>query len=73
MVELELYPGESIPLSQRPVIACQLRSEKIKKAFSDIFGRFYTSANIPIHVAPSSIVYEKKITKINNNNKRKKE
>jgi hypothetical protein len=61
IIDLELYPGESIPLIKQPVIACNLRYEKIRQAFADMFGiayhplEFYKSG----HVAPSSVKYRK--------------
>jgi hypothetical protein len=41
IVDLELYPGDSIPLLKRPVIACNMRYEKIRQAFADMFGLVY--------------------------------
>lgn len=40
-IDLELYPGNSIPVSQSAVLGCQTRYEKIRKAYSDIFGYNY--------------------------------
>jgi len=61
IVDLELYPGESIPLIKQPVIACNLRYEKIRQAFADMFGLAYHPLEFykRDHVAPSSVKYRK--------------
>ena len=61
IIDLELYPGESIPLLKQPVIACHLRYEKIRQAFADMFGLYYNPIDFyqQGHVAPSSIKYKK--------------
>jgi hypothetical protein len=42
IIDLELYPGkEGIPLSQKAVLSCQSRYEKIRQAYSNIFGIQY--------------------------------
>ena len=41
IIDLELYPGKSIPMNQVPVIACHMRYEKIRQAFADMFGLMY--------------------------------
>ena len=50
-IDLELYPGNSIPMSQSAVLGCQTRYEKIRKAYSDIFGYNY----IPKQYVPPPI------------------
>jgi len=61
IIDLELYPGESIPLIKQPVIACNLRYEKIRQAFADMFGFAYHPLDFykRDHVAPSSVKYRK--------------
>lgn len=61
IIDLELYPGESIPLIKQPVIACNLRYEKIRQAFADMFGFAYHPLEFykRDHVAPSSVKYRK--------------
>lgn len=61
IVDLELYPGESIPLIKQPVIACNMRYEKIRQAFADMFGLVYQPLDFYErgHVAPSSVKYKK--------------
>lgn len=61
IVDLELYPGKSIPLLKQPVIACNLRYEKIRQSFADMFGLVYQPLDFYErgHVAPSSIKYRK--------------
>jgi hypothetical protein len=61
IIDLELYPGESIPLIKQPVIACNLRYEKIRQAFADMFGLAYHPLEFykRDHVAPSSVKYRK--------------
>jgi len=42
IVDLELYPGkDGIPASQRAVLSCQVRYEKIRQAYSNLFGLEY--------------------------------
>jgi hypothetical protein len=61
IVDLELYPGESIPLIKQPVIACNVRYEKIRQSFADMFGLAYHPNEFykRDHVAPSSVKYRK--------------
>ena len=61
IIDLELYPGKSIPLLKQPVIACHLRYEKIRHAFADMFGLYYNPIDFyqQGHVAPSSVKYKK--------------
>ena len=61
VIDLELYPGESIPLFKQPVIACHLRYEKIRQAFADMFGLLYQPLEFyqPGNVSPSAIKYDK--------------
>uniref|UniRef100_A0A6C0KXD7 OTU domain-containing protein n=1 Tax=viral metagenome TaxID=1070528 RepID=A0A6C0KXD7_9ZZZZ len=42
IIDLELYPGkEGIPLSQKAVLSCQTRYEKIRQAYANLFGLQY--------------------------------
>ena len=41
VVDLELYPGTSIPLSKRPSIACEIQRERIKEALAEFRGVVY--------------------------------
>jgi hypothetical protein len=41
VIDLELYPGESIPLGEKAVLGCQNRYEKIRKAYAQLFGIKY--------------------------------
>jgi hypothetical protein len=42
IIDLELYPGkEGIPVSQRAVLGCQTRYEKIRQAYANLFGLQY--------------------------------
>jgi len=60
VIDLELYPGEDIPLSQRAVLGCQIRYEKIRQAYADMFGFVYQ----PIELKEEN--YRAPITKQNN-------
>jgi hypothetical protein len=62
IVDLELYPGESIPLLKQPVIACHIRYEKIRQAFAEMFGLLYRPLefNQSGHVSLSSVEYDLK-------------
>ena len=44
VIDLELYPGTSIPLNKRAVLGCQLQYEKIRRAYADMFGIMYQPA-----------------------------
>jgi len=67
IVDLELYPGESIPLLKQPVIACNMRYEKIRQSFADMFGLVYQPLDFYErgHIAPSSVKYRKSDEDIN--------
>lgn len=41
VIDLELYPGESIPIGEKAVLGCQNRYEKIRKAYAQLFGIKY--------------------------------
>lgn len=41
VIDLELYPGESIPIGEKAVLACQSRYEKIRQAYAQLFGIQY--------------------------------
>jgi hypothetical protein len=42
IIDIELYPGkDGIPASQRAVLSCQSRYEKIRQAYSNLFGLEY--------------------------------
>ena len=41
VIDLELYPGESIPIGEKTVLGCQNRYEKIRKAYAQLFGIKY--------------------------------
>ena len=54
IIDLELYPGENIPLSQKALLTCQNQYEKIKKSYSDIFELEYR----PSEFYPSVYAYD---------------
>ena len=41
VIDLELYPGTSIPLSERPSLACKIQKEKIKESIAELRGTDY--------------------------------
>jgi hypothetical protein len=42
IIDLELYPGkDGIPISQRAVLSCQVRYEKMRQAYANLFGIQY--------------------------------
>jgi hypothetical protein len=42
IIDIELYPGkEGIPVSQRAVLSCQTRYEKIRQSYANLFGIQY--------------------------------
>ena len=41
VIDLDLYPGESIPLGEQAVMSCQNRYEKIRQSYAQLFGIQY--------------------------------
>ena len=41
-ITLDLYPGESIPLSERPAIGCRNTKHKLNKAWAELLGKTYS-------------------------------
>lgn len=41
IINLELYPGDNIPLMKKGSLSCQTRRENIRHAFADLFGLKY--------------------------------
>jgi hypothetical protein len=73
VIDLELYPGDSIPLEMKASIACQLRYEKIRQSYADLFGLVYQ----PKELSMSEDLTRKYLAKQNktkkeNTNKNKK-
>jgi hypothetical protein len=63
IIDLELYPGkDGIPLSQKLVLGCQMRYEKIRQAWAKLFGLIYRphESNFSNHITPSTVEYKKK-------------
>lgn len=67
-VELELYPGESVPLEDYSSLICQFRYEKIRKIWAELFGTQYAPG---IFTKPSD--YKPKNTTAKNNTDKKTE
>jgi hypothetical protein len=62
IIDLDLYPGkDGIPLSQKLVLNCQNRYEKIKQAWAKLFGLVYrpTEIFIPGYKPPPSTAINK--------------
>lgn len=60
IIDLELYPGKNgIPLTQKAVLACQNRYEKIRQAWAKLFGLVYRPNELYVtgFTAPSSTKY----------------
>jgi len=64
-IELELFPGESANLFQKSVVKCQSTFERIREAWTDIFGLEYRPA-------PMNEAYAYSIKKDNKENKTQK-
>jgi len=65
IIDLELYPGkDGIPLSQKAVLSCQVRYEKMRQAYANLFGIEYR----PNEFIPSTA---KKYKKDENKDKQK--
>jgi hypothetical protein len=41
VIDLELYPGDNIPLEAKASLACQIRYEKVRRSYADLFGLVY--------------------------------
>jgi hypothetical protein len=41
VIDLELYPGTSIPLRERPSLGCKIQKEKIKESLAEVRGTVY--------------------------------
>ena len=41
VVDLELYPGTSIPINKKFSIACDIQKEKIKESLAELRGKVY--------------------------------
>ena len=65
IIDLELYPGkDGIPLSQKAVLGCQVKYEKMRQAYANLFGIEYR----PNEFIPSTA---KKYKKEDDKNKQK--
>ena len=65
IIDLELYPGkDGIPLSQKAVLGCQIKYEKMRQAYANLFGIEYR----PNEFIPSTA---KKYKKEDDKNKQK--
>jgi len=54
---MELYPGkEGIPASQRAVLSCQTKYEKIRQSYANLFGLEYRPSefNSSIYTPPAN-------------------
>jgi len=68
VIDLELYPGETIPLQEKASLACQIRYEKIRKSYADIFGLIYQpkELRLPEDLNKNYIAAKNKTKKDNN-------
>jgi hypothetical protein len=46
-IELELYPGTSVSTTQKYAVKCQSTFERIREAYSDLFGFEYRPSALP--------------------------
>jgi hypothetical protein len=63
IIDLNLYPGkDGIPITQKLILGCQSRYEKIRQSWAKMFGFIYrpTEYYVPGYVPPSRIKYDKK-------------
>lgn len=67
-VELELYPGTSIPIEDYSSLICQFRYEKIRQAWAELFGTQYAPG---IFTKPSD--YKPKNKTVKNEKSEKKD
>jgi hypothetical protein len=65
VIDLELYPGDSIPLATKASLACQIRYEKIRQSYADLFGLVYQPKELSLDEDANKkyIVYKNKTKK----------
>ena len=69
-IDLNLYPGESIPLEDYSSLVCQFRYEKIREIWAELFGTQYAPG---IFTKPSDSKPKNKTVKNDNNPNVKKQ
>jgi hypothetical protein len=72
VIDLELYPGNTIPLETKASLACQIRYEKIRKSYADLFGLVYQpkELNVSEDIAKKYLAAKNKTRKEPNKNLR---
>ena len=54
-IELELFPGTSIPSNAKSALACNTQKEKIKEAYANLFGYIYRPGELYVPQQPPQI------------------
>jgi len=75
IIDLELYPGKNgIPMSQKAVLACQNRYEKIRQAWAKLFGLVYRPNELYVtgFTAPTTLKYTNKNAKTRKKDRRRR-
>jgi hypothetical protein len=55
VVDLELFPGDSISLADKKNLACQIQFDNIRKSYADFLGYQYQPSLLNTSVMPTSI------------------
>jgi len=74
IIDLELYPGDHIPLETKASLACQIRYEKIRQSYAEMFGLVYQPNELLVpeeHYNKSLSTNSKNKTKKSDDNSRK--
>jgi len=49
VIDLEVYPGDNIPLQTKASMACQIRYEKMRQSYADLFGLVYQPKELSLN------------------------
>lgn len=55
IVDLELFPGESISINEKKNLACQIQFDNIRKSYADFLGYQYQPSLLNTSIMPTSI------------------
>ena len=68
VIDLEVYPGDTIPLGTKASLQCQIRYEKIRQSYADLFGLVYQPKELSLSEEMNKKYIAKNKTKKENTN-----
>lgn len=71
IINLELYPGDNIPLMKKGSLSCQTRRENIRHAFADLFGLKYQPNELSLSKEQNQEFFASKYSSAKEKNKDK--